>query len=205
MANNSELGRRSQEVALQTRSRILDEAESLFARMGFGVSLRQIARASGVHHHTVQHHFTNKKALFEAVLTRWDDEIQATLVAATQGLTDIEDFIDVGIDTVFEFLLEKRNWVIVTTMAATGLTREEGIYLKQDSWLSFINGDTTRISLGKDVDAGLFMMTIGGILHYHILVQEHYLAIYGKTLDDEETRAQTLEHIKGIIHSIIKI
>ena len=54
-----------------SRSRILDQAERLFAQLGYhGTSLREVARACGVRQSLVQYHFGTKEALFRAVFER---------------------------------------------------------------------------------------------------------------------------------------
>src|SRR5690242_9762181 len=55
----------------QTRDRILDAAERLFADHGFeGASIRAIVDAAKVNLAAVHYHFRSKEALLEAVLTR---------------------------------------------------------------------------------------------------------------------------------------
>ena len=55
----------------QTRERILDSAEHLFAQHGFeGASIRAIVEAAHVNLAAVHYHFKSKEALLEAVLTR---------------------------------------------------------------------------------------------------------------------------------------
>src|SRR5262250_2278302 len=55
-----------------TRAVILDAAERRFAERGFaGVSVREIASDAGLKNQaSLYHHFKNKKALYEAVLSR---------------------------------------------------------------------------------------------------------------------------------------
>jgi AcrR family transcriptional regulator len=54
-----------------TKGKILDAAEQLFAEMGFhGVSLRMVAEAGGVSISLVQYHFATKEQLYESVFER---------------------------------------------------------------------------------------------------------------------------------------
>ena len=54
-----------------TRDRILDVAESLFARKGLaGTAVRDIARAAGLTAPSLYNYFEGKQALYEAVLAR---------------------------------------------------------------------------------------------------------------------------------------
>ncbi len=57
--------------AQATRLEILDAAESLFAKNGFGsTSIARIARASNVHKSLIMHHFESKEGLWQAVKER---------------------------------------------------------------------------------------------------------------------------------------
>ncbi len=58
-------------LSQDTKSRILDAAESLFTEHGFeATSLRQLTTAAGVNLAAVNYHFGSKEELFQAVLTR---------------------------------------------------------------------------------------------------------------------------------------
>ena len=122
MANNpNAAGKRSQEESLRTRNRILDHAEHLFARMGFGgVSLREIAMASNVRHRTIQHHYGSKEKLYQTVLCRWDHRVQELLLAAIGEEGNLENAFQVVVDQLFDFMLEKRDWVALTARALSG-------------------------------------------------------------------------------------
>jgi TetR/AcrR family transcriptional regulator len=64
------MGRRPRD-AQATRLEILDAAEALFARKGFGsTSLAQIAERSGTHKSLIVHHFGSKNELWQAVKER---------------------------------------------------------------------------------------------------------------------------------------
>ena len=58
-------------LSQDTKTRILDAAESLFTEHGFeATSLRQLTTAAGVNLAAVNYHFGTKEELFQAVLTR---------------------------------------------------------------------------------------------------------------------------------------
>src|SRR4051794_19677195 len=55
----------------QTRARIIDAAERLFAERGFAAtSMRDISAASGIAHPLIHHHYGSKEALYAAVKRR---------------------------------------------------------------------------------------------------------------------------------------
>src|ERR1700682_4102017 len=58
-------------TSADTKTRILDAAESLFMEHGFeATSLRSLTTAAGVNLAAVNYHFGTKEVLFRAVLTR---------------------------------------------------------------------------------------------------------------------------------------
>lgn len=62
-------GRQPDEIAAQTRQRIVDRARAIFAAHGFeGVSLRDIAAQAGVTHGLLRHHFGAKDDIWRAVI-----------------------------------------------------------------------------------------------------------------------------------------
>ncbi len=69
-------------LSQDTKSRILDAAESLFMEHGFeATSLRQLTAAAGVNLAAVNYHFGSKEELFQAVLTRRLDPMNQERIA----------------------------------------------------------------------------------------------------------------------------
>ena len=69
--------------SLETRARILDAAEKLFADRGFdGASIRDIASLAGVQGALVNHHGGSKEELFFTVVTRRAEELAAIRITA---------------------------------------------------------------------------------------------------------------------------
>ncbi|MBY8859307.1 TetR/AcrR family transcriptional regulator [Nocardia sp. CA2R105] len=79
---------RREENAAETRRALVENAARLFADQGFaGTSLDQVAVLARVTKGAVYHHFTNKQALFRAVL-ELVDERTVTMIASTAGSVD---------------------------------------------------------------------------------------------------------------------
>jgi AcrR family transcriptional regulator len=59
------------EQRAETMEQILDAAETLFSKHGlYGVTLKDVAKAVGVHHTLLNYYFEDKKKLFDAVFAR---------------------------------------------------------------------------------------------------------------------------------------
>ncbi len=70
-------------VESDTKTRILDSAESLFAEHGFeGTSLRQITSAAGVNLASVNYHFRSKDELIRAIFAR---RVEPSIVSVCDG------------------------------------------------------------------------------------------------------------------------
>ena len=206
MANKTATpGRRTQVESARTKVRILDRSEKLFARRGFGgVSLRELAAECDVQHRTIQHHFGSKMGLYQAVLGRWDSELESRLTEAIDGLTELADVIDRVVEELFEFLLLKREWVTLTARASMGEELPEGVDLNDQSWLRFIDSSLKRLNLGGlKVDVGLLLISVEGMLNNHILARSHYEALYGKDVTDPKLKRRTVEHLKSILRALL--
>jgi AcrR family transcriptional regulator len=156
---NRAAGRRSQEEAERTRTRILDRAERLFARRGYrGVSLRELSRACGVQPFTIQHHFGSKPGLYQAVLSRWDEEILARVGAVLASEADLATTVEKVVEELFDFFLEKRGWVALSVRAALGEGLARGVSLKEQSWQRSL---ARGAELGATkYDLGLLLITV---------------------------------------------
>src|SRR3954466_315489 len=78
----------SLDISPDTKTRILDAAESLFMEHGFeATSPRQLTATAGVNLAAVNYHFGSKEELFQAVLTRRLDPMNQKRMAL---LTDLE-------------------------------------------------------------------------------------------------------------------
>jgi AcrR family transcriptional regulator len=94
---------RREMYAEETRNALLDEATALFATRGYaGTSLEDVAAASRVTRGAVYHHFSGKRALFEAVLDRMENEAIQQIAAAATAATDAWDAAMLALDAFLE-------------------------------------------------------------------------------------------------------
>ncbi|GBD26255.1 HTH-type transcriptional repressor NicS [bacterium HR30] len=94
-----------------TRDLILDVAERRFAERGFrGVSVREIAAEVGLKNQaSLYHHFRNKRALYEAVLSRGVAtlvELVAAGAPVETGRVDYRKVVEDTVDRLIDYLLE---------------------------------------------------------------------------------------------------
>lgn len=114
---------------LESRERILDAAERLFAELTFdAVSMRDISAAAGVNLSLVQYHFRTKASLFEEVIARRADalcERRRTLLAKIQAQprVAVEDILDGYVRPLFELTIgsseEARSYALLLSQIGT--------------------------------------------------------------------------------------
>ncbi|MGM0524868.1 MAG: TetR/AcrR family transcriptional regulator [Pseudomonadota bacterium] len=79
----------SRKSKITTQNKILNAAETLFAREGFEqTSLRQITQEAGVNLASVNYHFGSKKALIQAVVARYMNVFMPALETQLKQLDD---------------------------------------------------------------------------------------------------------------------
>lgn len=85
----SDSATRPKKSKISTQKKILDAAETLFAREGFEqTSLRQITQEADVNLASVNYHFGSKKALIQAVVARYMNVFMPALEAQLKQLDD---------------------------------------------------------------------------------------------------------------------
>ncbi len=185
---------------------MLDRAERLFARKGYrGVSVRELARAAGVRPFTIQHHFGSKLGLYQSVLSRWDGEVLALLSGILEQGGDFATVVEAVVDELFEFFLSKRDWVAVSARAALGEGLSKRVSLQEQSWVRFIDSTMRDRRLGAlKLDLGLFLITVEGILHHHVLSEAHYRQLYGKDVTDPRLKRKTKQHLETVILALVE-
>ena len=95
------------EASPSTREKILDTAESLYARFGFaGVGMRAVADSVGVSKSALFHHFPSKRELWAAVHERCFLEFDARLAAADARARDAHERLCLFVESVIDALVE---------------------------------------------------------------------------------------------------
>jgi AcrR family transcriptional regulator len=95
------------ERSSSSRDKLLETAESLFARFGFaGVGMRAVAEAAGVSKSGLFHHFPTKRELYAAVLERSMLDFDARLAAADARAHTAQERLRLFVDGVVDALVE---------------------------------------------------------------------------------------------------
>ncbi|MFN8643491.1 MAG: helix-turn-helix domain-containing protein [Candidatus Binatia bacterium] len=197
-------GRRAPTAAAATRARVLRQAERMFARRGYGAtSLREVAAASGVRLFTIQHHFGSKAQLFEAVMSRWDAEVEA-LVGAVLAAAPADQVIERVVDALFDFFQARRDRVALHARAAFGEGPARRKAQGDRGWVRFITRQGAAHGLGDGgLDPGLLLITVEGVLHNHVLATPHYRMLFGRNVTDPRVAARVKRHLQTVLRALM--
>ncbi|MGH7897687.1 MAG: TetR/AcrR family transcriptional regulator [Candidatus Binatia bacterium] len=198
-------GRRSNAQASSTRARILRRAERLFAANGYrGVSMRDLARRSGVRMFTIQHHFGSKLALYREILRLRDREVQALLGRILAEQRSPRRLVERVVDELFDFFLAHRDSVALGARAVLGEGLPRRVSVAEHGWVRFMSSTMRLRRIGAPgIDVRLLLITVEGILNNHALAVGHYHQMFGRDVTDPEITARTKAHLKRVILSIL--
>ena len=198
-------GRRSGAQALRTRARILRYAERCFAQRGYrGVSLRDLARACGLHMFTIQHHFGSKLALYRELLRMRDHEVEALVRSVLAEERSVAAVVGRVVDELFDYFLAHRDAVALRARAVLGEGLPRRGTLGDESWVGFMSTTMRTRRIGAPgIDIRLLLVTVEGILNNHALAVGHYQRLFGRDVTEPELAARTKAHLKRVILAIL--
>jgi TetR/AcrR family transcriptional regulator len=113
-------GTKKRQNGEETRAKILDAAEQIFAERGFAsTSTREIGRLAGMDKYAIYYHFKNKETLYRAVIERSFSKITGFI----DGIFPQEVVSPGELERVFEKILEymARNTAIMKIMQRESL------------------------------------------------------------------------------------
>jgi AcrR family transcriptional regulator len=188
-----------------TRERVLRHAQRLFARKGYGAtSLRELAKAAGVHLFTIQHHFGSKRQLYAEMIRRWDEEVEAVLYRVLAEAPDAAHLVERVVDALFDFFLANRARVTLNARAVLGEGVPGRLVLTDRNWVRFINSNLeSRRLIASGLDSGLLLITVEGILHNHVLAAPHYRHLFGRDVTDAAVAARVKRHLTQVILRLV--
>ena len=100
------------ERSAQSRRRILDAAEEVFAERGFeGAAMKHIAALAGLSVGSIYGHFESKAELYEEALTRRLDDVQRLAAEAAATADHALESLDRGVQAYVTFMLEHPSFL----------------------------------------------------------------------------------------------
>jgi len=204
------LSRNTRRGSQETWQRILDSAETLFARQGYsGTSTRQIAKAAGISIQTLQYHCEGKKNLHRAVMERsvvpvTDFINRYVRKMLEQDLDDprvLEESVTRIIDELFDLLhahpnyapLFYRQWLVSDPDLRTVEWEKLIPFFRQ--WSGVIESKISEERLGG-INLFLFFLSLAW-MYWGLFTQPEFLARYMKVNpESEEFLAMLKDHAR---------
>jgi AcrR family transcriptional regulator len=194
--------------APSSREKILDVAESLFARRGFaGVGLREVAEATGLSKSALFHHFRSKEQLYHEVilrvLLRIRERFDADVVRSDSPREQLERWLEDLIDTLAEHPTTSR-------LLLRSLFEEEEAATPEaqatEALLASIIGDAERL-IQRGIECGELrrvstphtLLTLIGATVFHFASAEVGEQILGRPLFSAEEVARRKREVIGLL------
>lgn len=114
---------------IDTREKILEAAEKLFAEVGYdAATTREIAEMSGVTKALIHYHFKSKEELLASILDRYFEHLWATMTESIEGDGSTLDRLKRLVDAYMDFLAENRNFARTVQRETSGGRNIERIW-----------------------------------------------------------------------------
>lgn len=159
-----------------TRQTILDQAEVLFARQGYGgTTLDHIALAVGIKRPSLIYHFSDKEELYGAMLEQLFSRQKAFFNDSNNSTLSPDQQISLLLDHWLDYALREPNYLRIFLHNLTAGYRADGLFWKQARpivrmWeTTLLKG--ARQGVFKEVDLIHFLSVVGGMTAYYILMQ----------------------------------
>jgi AcrR family transcriptional regulator len=191
-----------------SRDKILDVAESLFARRGYaGIGLREVADASGLSKSSLFHHFRSKEQLYHEVLLRMLQHIEERFAASASAGDSPRAQLERWICELIDILSEHPT--IPRLLLRSIFEEEDAISPEADATeqrIAQILGDAERlirrgIECGelRPVSAAHTLQTLIGATVYHFASAEVGEGILGRPLFSAEEVARRKREVLSLL------
>ena len=156
------------ELELDTRSKLLKAAVSVFGKYGFaGSSVRKIAERAGVNHGSIKYHYSSKNELWRATIAYLYQNMEAAVFkneAQWEKMTPREQLID-HIETYVRFNCSNPDCLRIVLHES--ITKGERYEWLADNFLRpFTDRAINRVALAQE--QGLYPSDIPALNLYHM-------------------------------------
>jgi TetR/AcrR family transcriptional regulator len=195
-----------------SRTKILDVAEALFARRGYaGVGLREVAKGVGLGKSTLFHHFPSKLALYDEVLARVLERLAERVAPALEAPVEPDERLDLAIDSLIDGLAEHPT---TARLALRSLFEDDDVaYDPQDPppYQATLTGliASLRALLAEGVAAGVFRpvspghftQTLIGATVYHFASAELGEEVLGAPIFSADRVSERKHELKSLVRN----
>jgi TetR/AcrR family transcriptional regulator len=166
-----------------TRKALLDAAEAVILEKGFGnAPLSEIAKRANITKSLIHHYFGTKQNLWQEVKKRRFTLFAESMMGIIETATPTPDLMRTSIDLFFQFL--KANKDIVRMLSRIFMEDHSGDRLEKIVTLNNMAKERFRMAqkagfLRNDLDPGLLLVLIIGLVHQWFQNKEHFIYYFG--------------------------
>lgn len=187
------------------RDLILDEAQVLFARDGFGsTGIRAIAAEVGISEATIYHYFRSKEDIMDAIISRVSaGQLRGYAFPPDTGLEDVLRIVGTGFLQAMAISGKRELIHLMLTESAHDPHRAER-YLSEiwDQGVHALEAAITDL-LPEDspASANTISKMVSGALVHHVIHSESIASVAGRPLENgvDPTRWQYLDEIIALV------
>ncbi len=172
----------AESVVTASKEAILEAAQRLILRSGYsGLSMRELAKQSGLAKGTIYHHFRNKQELYLEALERDLLTVRDRLAAAAGQSGDCKQRLQAVIETYFALIQERRHMILVALREIEGLEAQLRALVQKhrDEFLrpiAAIIEQGIREGIFRPVNAKMTVISLFGMMNsfvtHHLLLDQ---------------------------------
>jgi AcrR family transcriptional regulator len=186
-----------------TRERILEKGLEAFADFGFaGTSVRDIAKKAAIRVSTLYHYFPSKEALWDEIQDRMQEKLRQVMLGVMSKSTDLREMSREAVGKLFDLYVEHSAYVRLGHHIYIEGDYNPASRERVSRWLGFMEGIMKPAEvqgLIKPVDPLLFIVTMDGLLHWHLASGHFYREHLGGDLSDPAVAARVREHVTQVV------
>lgn len=199
-------------IPADSREKILDVAEALFARRGYaGVGLREVAAGAGLGKSSLFHHFRGKAQLYLAVLERVLVRIEARIVPSLEAGGEVLARVDRCLDAIVDALAEHPTTArlllrslfedddLPAAAASESAAVEARLARLLDRVLALLR-EGVAVGALRAVSARHTLQTLIGATVYHFASGEFGEGLFGHPLFSAEAVRRRKAEVKALLH-----
>jgi len=194
-----------------SREKILEAAESLFARRGYAaVGMREVAEVAGLGKSSLFHHFRSKAELYAAVVARilalCEARLRTALSAGGNPLTRFDRWLDALIDTLAAHPTTARLLLrsLFEDDELTGASEEEQRLDQTLKRMFAAAGDLLReggaTGVFRPLDVAHTLQSLIGLTVYHFASGDFGAEMLGESPFSVEQVRKRKDEVRAILH-----
>jgi TetR/AcrR family transcriptional regulator len=188
--------------AEDTRTRVLESAEKLFAEKGFnGTSLAEISQKSGISDGLILYHFKSKNKLYNEVLERISERYGKVIMTLRERNLPLREMMTEAMKTVFSFWKEDKTYNRISLWAY--LEGKDEIAVNETvltaGLANFLSALQSQGEMTKDIHPVVILSMIIGTIHFWIRYKNRFAEILSLNESEKDWDALFLRQFTEMI------